>query len=68
MVSNALMLEPGMERYRRAFAAGPAAPHRLMWAIIGLKGGCLAAILSYFKWFVCHYFFVEGSASERRQP
>ena len=34
----------------------------------GLKGGCLAAVLSGFKRFVCHYFFSEGSASERRQP
>ena len=35
---------------------------------LGLKGRCLAATLSEFKWFLCYYFFLEGSASKRRQP
>ena len=33
-----------------------------------LKGVCLVAVLSDFESFLRHYVFLEGSASERRQP
>ena len=38
-----------------------------MWAITWAQGRVFSSCLSDFKCFLCHYFFLAGSASERRQ-